>query len=122
MLRPNLRRVTRDDLVFFGASLVFSLHTVPYRLMACVPFPPHGDDSPEALAAGIASTPYQYRVLVPWIVRGALETGLLRPDWQMAAFAVIQFACLASLAFVFRSYLSLFIADRRLASVMALTI
>jgi len=108
--------------VFLAAAVILSLHSIPYELRVCVPPPPHGDDSPEALAAGIASTPYQYRVLVPWIVRGALDAGLVRPDWQMAAFAAIQFACLVLLAFVFRRYLSLFIGDRRLVSVMALTI
>jgi hypothetical protein len=112
----------RSTVVFSAAALILSLHTVPYELRVCFPPPPHGDDSPEALAAGTASTPYQYRVFVPWLVRGALEAGLIRPDSQMAAFALIQLVSLVSLAFVFRRYLSLFIADRTLAAIVALTI
>jgi len=114
--------VARNNLVFLAAAVILSLHTVPYELRVCFPPPPHGDDSPEALAAGIASTPYQYRVLVPWVVRGAMDVGLIRPEWQMAAFAAIQLAFLVALAFAFRRYLSLFITHRRLVSVMALTI
>ena len=117
-----MTKATRVDLVFFAAAVILSLHTIPYQLMACLPPPPHGDDSPEALAAGVASTPYQYRVLVPWIVRGAVETHLIRAEAEMAAFAVIEFVALVLLAVVFRWYLSLFVKDDMLTSVMALTI
>jgi hypothetical protein len=117
-----MTKATRVNLVFFAATAILSLHTVPYQLTACFPPPPHGDDSPEALAAGVASTPYQYRVLVPWLVRGAVEAHLIRPDAEMGAFAVIEFVALVLLAFVFRRYLSLFIKDQVLTSVMALTL
>ena len=112
----------RINLLFLAAALILSLHTVPYELRVCFPPPDHGSDSPEALVAGVASTPYQYRVLVPWLVRAALATHLIRPDSQMAAFAVIQTVVLVLLAFAFRRYLSLFIKDPVLSSVMALTL
>src|SRR5712675_2065580 len=112
MFQPELTRTARINILFFAAALVLSLHTVPYELRVCGPSPDSGDVSLHALAAGVAATPYQYRVLVPWLVRGA----------ETAAFAVIQTVSLVLLAFAFRRYLSLFIKDRVLASVMALTL
>src|SRR5437899_3308154 len=114
-----MTKATRVNLVFFAATVILSLHTVPYQLTACFPPPPHGDDSPEALAAGVASTPYQYRALVPWLVRGAVAAHLIRPESQMAAFAVIELVALLLLGVVFRRYLSLFIKDPILTSTMA---
>jgi hypothetical protein len=122
VLHEQPSRAARINVVFFVAAVILSLHTVPYELRVCFPPPDHGSDSPEALVAGVASTPYQYRVLVPWLVRGALAAHVIDPASQMAAFAVIQTVFLVLLAFVFRRYLSRFIRDRVLASVMALTI
>src|SRR5262249_45588550 len=110
------------NLVFFAASVILSLHAVPYRLLACTPPPPHGDDSPEALAAGVASTPHQYRALVPWMVRGAMAAGLVKPDVPLDGFMAIEVVAFVLLAFAFRRYLSLFITDRVLASAMALSL
>ena len=110
------------EALFFTAAVILSLHSVPYELRVCYPPPDHGDDSPMALAAGVASTPYQYRVLVPWMVRVATDLHVIRPESQMAMFRVIQVIALILLAVVFRRYLSLFIADRVLTSVMALTL
>jgi hypothetical protein len=72
--------------------------------------------------AGTAATPYQYRALLPWIVRGALKLRLIRPESQMAVFAGIQTVALVLLGVFFRHYLRRFIADPILASVAALTI
>jgi hypothetical protein len=117
-----MTRAAKIDVVFFAAAVILSLHSVPYQLTACYPPPDHGDDSPSALAAGVASTPYQYRVLVPWIVRAAVEMHLIRPESEMAMFVGLQVVALILLAFVFRRYLSLFITDRVLTSVMALSV
>jgi hypothetical protein len=117
-----LKTLTKANIVFFAAAVILSLHSIPYELRVCFPNPDHGNDSPESLVAGVASTPYQYRVLIPWLVRGALETHLIQPTSQMAVFAGIQTVSLVLLAFVFRRYLSLFIKDSVLASVMALTL
>jgi hypothetical protein len=122
LLHQRFNGVTRINLLFLAAALILSLHTVPYELRVCFPGLDHGSDSPESLVAGVASTPYQYRVLVPWLVRAALDARLIRPDAQMAAFAVIQIVVLVLLAFAFRRYLSLFIKDPVLSSVMALTL
>jgi len=122
MFRPELTRATRINILFFAASMVLSLHTVPYELRVAVPPSDVGDVSLHALAAGVASTPYQYRVLVPWLVRGALEAQLIRPESEQAAYAVIQTVALVLLAFAFRRYLSLFVKDSALVSVMALTL
>jgi hypothetical protein len=117
-----LTKAAKLNLVFFTAALILSLHTVPYELRVCVPAPDHGPDSPEALVAGTASTPYQYRILIPWLVRGLLTAHVIDPAQQMAAFAVIQVTALMLLAFVFRRYLSRFIADPAVSSVAALTL
>ena len=50
-------------------------------------------------------------MLLPWLVRGALELHLIRPESEMAVFAGIQTVALVLLGFVFRRYLSRFIAD-----------
>jgi hypothetical protein len=117
-----LTRTARINLVFLLAAAILSLHSVPYALRVCVSPPDHGSDSPEALVAGTASTPYQYRVLLPWLVRGALELHVIRPESEIAVFAGIQAVALVLLGFAFRAYLSRFIIDPVLASVMALTI
>jgi len=49
-------KTARINLVFLAAAIILSLHTVPYELRVCFPAPDHGDDSPEALVAGTAST------------------------------------------------------------------
>jgi hypothetical protein len=117
-----MTKAAKIDLVFFIAAVILSLHSVPYELRVCYPPPDHGDDSPMALAAGVASTPYQYRVLVPWIVRAATDLRAIRPESQMAMFRTLQVIALVLLGVVFRRYLSMFIADRVLGSVMALTL
>ena len=61
-------------------------------------------------------------VLIPWIVRGAVEAHLIQPSSEMTLFAAIQIAALVLLAFAFRRFLLRWVPDLRLASVMALTI
>ena len=117
-----MTKAARIDLAFLAAAVVLSLHTVPYELRVCIPSPDHGSDSPEALVAGTASTPYQYRVLVPLIVRGLLYTHVVDASTQLIAFAVIQVVALILLAFVFRVYLSRFVPDRVVCSIAALTL
>jgi len=117
-----LTKTTKINLVFFAAALVLALHSVPYELRVCFPPPDHGSDSPESLVAGTASTPYQYRVLVPLLVRGLLTARVIDPASEMAAFAAIQVIALMLLALVFRRYLSRFITDPIVLSVAALTL
>src|SRR5262249_37161243 len=117
-----LTRAGGIDLAFLAAAVVLSLHTVPYELRVCIPPPDHGLDSPESLVAGTASTPYQYRVLVPLLVRGLLYTHVVDPSTQLIAFAVIQVLALILLAFVFRAYLSRLVPDPVVCSTAALTL
>src|SRR5467141_3903723 len=102
-----MTRAAKIDVVFFAAAVILSLHSVPYQLMACYPPPDHGDDSPSALAAGVASTPYQYRVLVPWIVRAAVEMHLIRPESEMAMFVGLQVVALSVYAILPFNYFNL---------------
>jgi hypothetical protein len=115
-----MTRALRTEAAFFAAALILSIHAAPYRLLAD-DFP-LGDETPQRLAAGVGSTPYQYRVLVPALVRGATELHVIRPGTQLAAFGAIETVALLLLAYAFRRYVSFFIPDRVLASVAAMSL
>ena len=117
-----MTRATRIDVAFLVVAVALSASVLPYRVVACFPEPPGGNDtSPRALAAGVGTTPYQYRVLVPWLVRGAVAAGLLPSDADIPAFVALEGLALVALACAFRQYLSLFIDDRLVTSVAALS-
>jgi hypothetical protein len=78
--------------------------------------------SPEAVSAGIASTPYQYRVLVPWIVRALVTMNLLPATAQQTAFTVLSAASAVLLVVVLRLFVLSFINERAVASVAALSV
>jgi hypothetical protein len=63
--------------------------------------------TPAMMVEGTAETPYQLRVLLPWMVQGLLGLGL--PDTAlMLMFRVFEFLSSLFLVIVFRAYLSLF--------------
>jgi hypothetical protein len=64
------------------------------------------------LAAGTAETPYQLRVLLPWLVQELLRLGL--PDTAIiGTFQVLEFFSILFLVIAFRAYLSLFLTTCR---------
>lgn len=122
MHRLRLSGDARMELAFAASAAILSVQRVPYLLYDCVSGPDNGPISVSDLAAGIASTPYQYRALVPWLIRGALDMHLIRPEAQLAAASVANGVAFVALAFVFRAYLSLFIESRPVTSVAALSL
>jgi hypothetical protein len=101
---------------------VLSLQAVPYRIEACLPPTLGGDNSPEALAAGTGGTPYQYRALIPWMVRAAVEAKAVAPQHERIVFAAFEGVTLLSIGLVFRRLLSLFITGDALTAALALTV
>ena len=122
MRLPALKSDARIEVAFIASAAILSVQRVPYLLYNCVSGPDNGPTSMFDLAAGVASTPYQYRALVPWLVRGAVAAHLLRPEAQGPAFWVANSIAFIALAVVFRAYLSLFIAARSLTSIAALSL
>jgi hypothetical protein len=122
-LRENVvTRARRIDLVFAAACLVLSLQALPYRIDFCLPPALRGDNSPEAIAAGTAGTPYQYRALIPWMVRAAVETRVVALEDERTLFAVVEGLALLSIGVVFRRLVSIFIQGDVLTAVVALTV
>jgi hypothetical protein len=117
---PSLARRARTNIAFLAATVILSLHTLPYRIMGPCP----GDDSVERLVAGAAYTPYQYRVLLPAFVRAGEALHLIEPGTraERGAFDDLELVALVLLGFVFRRYLSSFIHGDVVASVLALSI
>lgn len=69
-----------------------------------------------------ADTPFQYRVLVPWIVNSLINLNLPLLESPVRLFKVIEFLSTFSLFVAFRYYLSLFIKSRLLPSLFSLTL
>ena len=80
------------------------------------PLDARADASPEQLARGTAATPYQYRVLVPLLVRVTTDTADSRA--MQRRYRQLDLIALLAIGFGFRRYLSRFTA-RRHADVMA---
>lgn len=77
--------------------------------------------TPAMLVDGTAETPYQYRVLLPWLVRGFLALGV-RETAVPLLFSILEFLSTLALVVAFRSYLSLFFNHLLLRSVLAFSI
>lgn len=105
--------------LFGGAAFLFSLYFSHMHILMC-------DQAQKAsldlLLANQADTPFQYRVLIPWLVQWVsyrLIPNLVSP-FQM--FTMIEFFFTFSLCIAFRSYIVLFIEDAMRSSVYALSI
>ena len=83
------------------------------------PLNANAEASPEKLAMGTAATPYQYRILVPWIARHTTDpadAAALQRRYRQ-----IEFVALLGLALCFRGLIGRFIATP-MADVLALSI
>jgi len=78
----------------------------------------------KALVDGTADTPFQYRVLIPWLYRAGVHLKLLNPATvpPRTMFLGSDFVSLFLLFWVFRRYLLFFFRDLGLASVLAFSI
>lgn len=102
------------SLAFFLFALLFSYHFAFLR--AHETFTYHAA-APEALAQGLAPTPYQYRILVPALV------GLLQRLTDLPAdslYRIIEFLATAALLYAFRAFINLFARHQGLASLSTL--
>jgi hypothetical protein len=117
-----IRRPRAVDALFYLAAIVLAVHARPYEVLSCLAGPDVGLHSPESIAAGVASTPYQYRVLVPWLVRALVTANVLPAAAQQPAFSVISATCAVLLVVVLRAFVLVFVKERVVASVAALSV
>ncbi len=113
------RRAWLVTLGFACVATILSYNFVLYR------FELNGENPKAAfnqLVAGAAATPFQYRALVPWLVRGLARLPLFETAPLLGLLRLIEFVSVVGLAFAFRAYLSLFFRDARLTAVLALSL
>ena len=99
-------------------TLLFALWVMPSRNY---PINADADASPEKLALGVAATPYQYRVLVPFLVRQLTPQAATEPAAFKPGYWAVEFLALVALGFAVRRYLALFIRGQAMTSVLALS-
>ena len=102
-------RPARSSVEFFviGAIVAMALFVLPARNY---PLNAAAEASPEKLARGTAATPYQYRVLVPWIAAhtaDASDAAALQRRYLQ-----IEFLALLAIGFGFWRYLRRFVPAR----------
>lgn len=108
----------RTNLLFLIVAIIAAYYFSELRLTMNVVYE---KATPAQLVAGTAETPYQLRVLLPWLVGGMVRLGL--PETAVTgAFQVLEFFSLLGLVVAFRAYLGLFFSHLLLASVLAFTI
>ncbi len=103
-----------SSLAFFVFALLFSYHFAFLRANETFTY---SAASPQALAQGIAPTPYQYRILIPALV------GLLQQWTGISAnplYRILEFLSTFALFYAFRVFLNLFARDLRIASLFAI--
>ena len=120
--RRLLRPVTGEDLfhLVYFALVILLAHQVTDLRFAQNRF--LGGATPELLVAGEGTLPQQYRLLVPWLVRAAVDLGVLHQQDVMWALRGIEFLFLVALGVVFRFYLACFIGNSVLVSTLSLSI
>jgi hypothetical protein len=72
-----------------------------------------------ALLNGTAVLPFQYRALIPWLIRGL---SFLLPGSSFMYFKAIEFFSVFFLVIVFRTYLSLFLTGQKLLWLSSLSL
>lgn len=77
--------------------------------------------TPVMLVEGTAETPYQYRALLPWLVRGLVGLGVADTAVPLL-FRLLEFLSVLSLVVAFRAFLSRFFNHLLLRSVLAFSI
>ena len=112
----------RREAAFATAAALLSCQSVFYRLVYCGLAPELAENSPETLIAGLGSTPYQYRALVPMAVRGLLEAGVVAPGSERLVLALIEAIAWLLLGYAFRRLLRGFMTSAAIASACALSI
>lgn len=78
--------------------------------------------TPMQMVLGTAETPYQLRVLLPWIVKCVLLIPTMPETAVNGIFQVLEFLSIFSLLIAFRAFLLLFFRHLLLASVLTFTL
>lgn len=78
--------------------------------------------TPMQMVLGTAETPYQYRVLLAWLVKGLLLLPMMPETAVDGIFQVLEFLSVFALLVAFRVFLSLFFHHLLLASVLTFTL
>lgn len=102
------------SLAFFVFALLFSYHFAFLRASETFTYPAA---SPQALAQGLAPTPYQYRILIPALV------GLLQQWADISAdplYRILEFFSTLALFYAFRAFINLFARDLRINSLFTI--
>ncbi len=102
------------SLAFFVFALLFSYHFVFLRANETFTY---SAASPEALAQGLAPTPYQYRILIPALVR------LLQPITNLPTdplYRLLELLSTFALFYALRAFINLFARRLSLASLFTL--
>ncbi len=110
----NRAQASLTSLAFFVFALLFSYHFAFLRANETFTYPAA---SPQALAQGLAPTPYQYRILIPALV------GLLQQWTGISAdplYRILEFLSTLALFYAFRAFLNLFARDLRIASLFTI--
>lgn len=119
-LRNNRARAEHAVLVLTAASIAYYFSQLRSGMTGSVP---SADIS--LLMSGRAPTIYQYRALLPWIVNLVQATSTaLSPQTEFApasVFQTVEFLSIFALVLIFRHYLSLFIRNSALCSVLSIT-
>ena len=107
------------DLLFVLVSVLLSYHFLHWRLA--------GDKvydlaTPDMLVAGAAYLPFQYRALVPWLVRALAQLPWPQSVSTLNLFLIVEFISIVLLCAAFRRYLSFFIENKPLNSLLALSL
>ena len=105
MTTHNRRANTRAEVIYLGLSVIAVVGFASWRFAKAYSYSPA---TPPLLVAGLAATPYQYRVLVPGLVHGLQN---LFPDLfgeMMVLFFITDLTATFLLHLVFRRYLNLF--------------
>lgn len=104
---------------FLMAASLLSLYYTELHFLLCI----------EAKRASLsllleysADVPFQYRVLIPWIVNFLLKLKLPFFDSSIRLFKTIEFLSMFSLVIAFRFYLSFFIKNSILTSIFSLAL
>jgi hypothetical protein len=95
------------NVLVIGAIVALSLFVLPTRNY---PLEANAEASPERLARGTATTPYQYRVLVPWIAGHTADAS--DPAALQRRYRQIELLALLAIGFGFWHYLRRFIPAR----------
>ena len=104
---------------FVVMTILFALWVLPSRNY---PLGANAEASPEKLAMGTAATPYQYRVLIPWLVTRGTPAEELSGVELKARYWWTELIALIGLGLAFRRYLAFFIDSYGLTCIFALSL